>query len=46
MEKEAKITCKQCYSVSEASKIKLKMEGYAEMPSLFPEWEELGQYVI
>jgi len=46
MEREARITCKQCYSVSEAAKIKLKMEGYAEMPSLFPELEELSEYVI
>lgn len=46
MERQEKIKCKQFYSVSEASNINLKMQGYAEMPSLFPELEELGCYVI
>lgn len=46
MERQEKVKCKQFYSVSEASNIKLKLKGYAETPSLFPQLEELGCYVI
>lgn len=41
MERQEK-KCNQFYSVSEVSNINLKTVGYAEMPSLFPELEELG----
>lgn len=42
IERQEKIKCKQFYSVSEESNVNLNMEGSAEMPSLFPELEELG----
>lgn len=44
--KTEKIKYKKFYFVFETSNINLKTEANAEMPSLFPELEALGCYVI